>query len=169
MTEASNEQAHDDRVTPGQPVLIPYICVREAASAIDWYVDVFGATETTRRFVEPDGTIGHAALEIGGADLMLSDAHPDYGAVAPEPGNTTATYALNIYVPDADSTVAAAERAGAVVQRRVEEQFYGSRMGVIVDPFGVRWMVATHVRDVSQEEIDRAAAEYSGAEPGPVG
>lgn len=148
----------------GGRVLTPYICPREAAQAIDWYADVFGATETMDRFVDPDGRVGHAQLEIDGAQIMVSDAYPDFGAVAPEPGNTTATFALSLYVPDADATVAAAERAGAVVQRPVEEQFYGSRMGTMIDPFGVRWMIATQVRDVSA--ADYAAAVEGFAEHG---
>lgn len=153
---------------PGATVLSPYVCPRECAKAIDWYVDVFGAVEDGDRFVDPDGRIGHAQVILDGANLMLSDAYPDYGAVAPEPGNTTATFALHLYVPDVDATVAAAESAGALVQRAPEDQPYGSRMATLVDPFGVRWMVATQVRDVGAEEMARQAREFSGAEPGPV-
>lgn len=150
----------------GGSVVTPYICPRECALAIDWYVDVFGAQESGDRFTEPGGTVGHATINIDGVEIMLSDAHPDYGAVAPEAGNTTATYALNVYVPDVDATMRAAEEAGATIQRPAEDQFYGSRLGTMVDPFGVRWMVATHVHDVSAEEMAQAAAEYSGPEGG---
>jgi len=149
-------------------LLTPYICPRDCAQAIAWYVDVLGATELGDRYVEPSGKVGHAVLDIDGAQVMLSDAFPDYGCDAPPPGNRTATFALNLYVPDADATVAKAEAAGAVVQRPVEEQFYGSRMGTMVDPFGVRWMVATHVKDISRADLDQAARDYGGAEPGPV-
>lgn len=155
-------------VPSGASALTPYICPRDAAKAIPWYVDVFGAVEEDQRYVDPSGKVGHAQIVIDGAQIMLSDAFPDYGAESPEQGNTTATFALNLYVPDADATVAAAERAGAVLQRPVEEQFYGSRMGTIIDPFGVRWMVATHVRDVSDAELDEAATEYAGSDEGPV-
>ena len=162
----------DDRryVSPGMQVLTPYICPRDAAAAIDWYKDVFGAAETYDRFVDPDGRVGHAEISIDGAQIMLSDAHPDYGAVAPEPGAVTATFALSVYVPDADATMAAAEKAGATIQRPVEDQFHGSRMGTMIDPFGVRWMVSTHTRDVSQEEIAKAVSDYArtGADPGPI-
>ena len=99
---------------------------------------------------------------------MLSDAYSDYGSVAPEPGNTTATYAFNMYVPDVDATMGKAEQHGAVVQRPAEDQFYGSRMGTIIDPFGVRWMIATHIRDVSDEELAELAAEFGGAEVEPA-
>jgi PhnB protein len=150
-------------------LLTPYVCPRDCADAIAWYVDVLGATEVGERYVEPSGKVGHAVLEIDGAQLMLSDGFPDYGCEAPPPGNVTATFALNLYVPDADATVARAAAAGAVVQRPVEEQFYGSRMGTIVDPYGIRWMVATHVKDVGQETLDQAARDYDGADPGPVG
>jgi PhnB protein len=158
-------------VPPGATVLTPYICPRDAARAIDWYVDVFGAVETMDRFVDPDGRIGHASLDIDGAELMVSDAHPDYGAVAPEPGNRAATFALNLYVPDVDETVRVAEAAGADVQRRPADEFYGSRLAVFVDPFGVRWMVATHLRTISEEDMAAAAGSYaeSGSEPGPLG
>ena len=155
-------------VPPGGQVLTPYICPRNAAGAIDWYVRVFGATETIERLVDPDGRIGHAEISIDGAAIMVSDAYPDYGAVSPEEGSRTATFALILYVPDADATIAAAQAAGADVQRPVEEQFYGSRAGTVLDPFGVRWRVSTHVRDVPAQELARAAGEYRGAQPGPL-
>ncbi len=142
-----------------------YICTREAAKAIDWYVDVFGAVEEGDRYVDSDGRIGHASINIDGAQIMVSDAYPDYGAVSPEPGNTTATFALNLYVPDVDATLGKAEQHGAVVQRPAEDQFYGSRRGTIIDPFGVRWMIATHIREVSDEELARFADEFGTAEP----
>lgn len=157
-------------VSKGGQVLTPYICVRDAAAAIDWYRDVLGAVETYERFLDPDGRVGHAEISIDGAKIMLSDGYPDYGAAAPEPGATATTFAMDLYVPDADATVAAAEQAGATVQRAVEDQFYGSRAGTIIDPFGVRWMIGTHVRDVSDEEMAEAVKSFAegGAEPGPV-
>ena len=155
-------------VPPGGQVVTPYICPRDAAEALDWYGEIFGARETVDRFVDPDGRIGHAEIEIGGNSIMVSDAYPDYGAIAPPAGNTTATFALNVYVPDADATVATAAREGATIQRPVEEQFYGSRMGTIVDPFGVRWMIATHIRDVSESEIAKAASEFAETGAGSV-
>ncbi len=164
MTQAQSHVPGDDQL------LTPYICPREAARAIDWYAEIFGATETVDRFVDPDGKVGHAGISIGGAHIMVSDAYPDYGAVAPEGGNTTATFALNLYVPDVDATMRAAEQAGAAIQRPPEDQFHGSRQGTMMDPFGVRWMVATHLRDVSAEELSKAAGDFNdiGAERGPV-
>jgi PhnB protein len=145
-------------------VLTPYICPRRCAEAIDWYVDIFGAEELGERYMEPSGRIGHATVSIDGAVLMVSDAFPDFGAESPPEGNRTATYALSLHVPDVDATIAAAEKAGGFVQRPPEDQPYGSRMGVVFDPFGVRWMIATHLRDVSREELDRQARDYSGSE-----
>ncbi len=151
-------------------LLTPYICPRDAAAAIAWYVEVFGAVEVPERFVDKDGRVGHAEVTIGGAAIMLSDAYPDHGAVAPEPGNLTATFALSLYVPDAAATVAAAAAAGATVQRPVEVQFHGARMGVIVDPFGVRWMISTQIREVGADEMAEAARGFAatGSPPRPV-
>ncbi|MGH8911532.1 MAG: VOC family protein [Acidimicrobiia bacterium] len=152
---------HPSHIPTGSQELITYICPRDAALAIEWYGEVFGAEESTERFVDPDGRVGHAQIQIGQADIMVSDAYPDFGAVAPEPGNVTATFALNLYVPDADATMAKAAAAGATIQRPVEEQFYGARMGTMIDPFGVRWMIGTHVRDVSPKEMSAAVDDFA--------
>lgn len=144
--------------------LTAYVCPRRCADAITWYVEVLGASEGGQRYVDPDGRVGHAELRFGGVGgtwLMLSDAYPDFGTVAPDEGDTTATFALQLYVPDADATVAEAERRGAVVQRPVADEFYGARMGSILDPYGVRWMIGTHVRDVSDDEIATAKADFA--------
>ena len=161
----------ESRHGPGASAVTPYICPRGCAAAIDWYVEIFGAVEEAPRYTDPDGRVGHASIGIGGAEIMLSDAYPDYGAVAPEEGATTATFALQVFVPDADATVAAAERAGAQVQRPVEEAFHGSRMGTLLDPFGVRWMVGTFVHEVGTDEPAAAADRFArtGAETGPLG
>ena len=162
--------ANTGHVPPGSQVVTPYICPRNATRALDWYREVLGAEETGDRFVDTDGRIGHAEIAIGGSAVMVSDAYPDYGTAAPPEDDALVTFSLNVYVPDADATVAAAAAAGATVQRPVEEQFYGSRMGTIVDPFGVRWMIGTHVRDVSPQDLAAAAADFAetGAAPGPV-
>ena len=166
----SEDMSDEGHLPPGTSAVTPYLCVRRCGAAIDWYAEVFGAVEQGPRYTDPDGRVGHAEIRIGGAQVMLSDAYPDYGAVAPEEDATAATFALQVYVPDADATVAAAERRGATVQRPVAEEFYGSRIGTLLDPFGVRWMVATHVRDVGAAEVSAAAERFAttGAEPGPV-
>jgi len=152
-------------------VLTPYICPRDAARAIDWYVEVFDAVETGERFIAADGRVGHTDLSIAGAQLMISDAYPDYGAIAPEAGNVVATFALQLFVPDADATVTKAALRGAKIQRPVEAQFHGARVGTLVDPFGVRWMISTHERDVSAAELKREVERFAseGAAKGPVG
>ena len=76
-----------DHVPPGTSAVTPYLCVRRCSAAIDWYVEVFGAVEDGPRYTDPDGRVGHASIRIGGAEIMLSDAYPDYGAVAPEAGS----------------------------------------------------------------------------------
>jgi len=148
-------------VPPDGQLLTPYICPRRAAEAIDWYARIFGAVETTGRFVDADGRLGHANLSIDGAHLMVADAHPDHGAVAPPEASSAATYALSLYVEDVDATMSAAAAAGADVQTPPADQFHGSRMGTMIDPFGVRWMVGTHQREVSAEEMADAAARYA--------
>ena len=101
---------------------------------------------------------------------MLSDEYPDYGAIAPPADNVAATFALHLHVPDADTTVAKAAAAGASVQRAVDDQLAGYRMGTIMDPFGIRWMIATPVRDVSEQEQAAEARQFSqsGAPTGPL-
>ncbi len=153
-------------VPAGGAVLTPYLCCRSAAEAIQWYVAVLGAIETGPRFVDADGRVGHAGLEIDGTPLMLSDAYPDLDVVAPTADSFT--YALQLYVPDAAATVRAAEAAGATVERPVADQFHGAVGGVIRDPFGVRWFVSTQQRDVPEAELAAAAAEFQQA-PTPEG
>jgi PhnB protein len=149
-------------VPPKGRVLTPYICCRDAAKAIDWYGEVFGATLTGEPYVEADGRVGHAEIEIDGGVVMLSDAYPSFGVAAP-PADQLPTYALVLYVADADATVAAAERAGAAVQRAVEDMFDGSRRGTIVDPFGIRWMLGTHLRDVTEADLTAAGDDFASS------
>ena len=141
------------------PQLSPYLCVDGADAAIAFYTEVFGAKERVR-MPGPAGRVGHAELEIGDGLLMLSDEYPDMGNVGPKTvGGTPVT--LSIYVDDVDVVYAKAIQRGATATRRVEDQFYGDRSGQFVDPFGHRWSVATHVRDVTADEMRRAAAEMA--------
>jgi PhnB protein len=98
--------------------------------------------------------IGHAEIQIGDAHVMLADEFPDVGIHAPAEGGTT-SISVMIYVPDVDEAFARALAGGARQERPVEDQFYGDRSGVLIDPFGHRWMVATHIEDVSPEELAR--------------
>jgi PhnB protein len=142
-------------VPDGYPQLTPYICVDGAARAIQFYEKVFGAVERMR-MPAPGDKIGHAELQIGGAVLMLSDEHPEFGALSPRTvGGTPVT--LSLYVDDVDSVHAKALAAGARELRPVRDEFYGDRSGQFEDPFGHKWNVATHVEDVSPEEMQRRA------------
>jgi len=139
----------------------PYLTVKNAAGAIEFYKKAFGATELLR-LGAPDGRIGHAEIKIGEAVIMLSDEYPDMNVLGPETlGGSPLT--IHLYVEDVDAMAKSAVEAGAKVERPVEDQFYGDRGGKFTDPFGHRWWLATHKEDVSPEEMKkRAAALYGG-------
>jgi len=138
--------------------LIPYLCYRDAAAAIDFYKRAFGATELMR-LAEPSGKIGHAELQIGDVILMLSDEYPDYDAVSAETLGGS-PIKLHLYVPDVDQFAQRAVAAGAIVSRPIEDQSYGDRAGQLKDPFGYTWMVATHKQDVSVADMQKGFDDY---------
>ena len=147
-------------VPDGYPVVTPYLCVNGAADAIDFYKDIFGAQERMR-MPQPDGTIGHAELQIRDSVVMLSDEFPDMGAISPKSlGGTPVT--LNVYVDNVDDVVDRAVAKGATLLQPIENRFYGDRSGQIVDPWGHKWSVSTHVEDVPPDEMERRAAEMMG-------
>jgi len=149
-------------VAEGYSAVTPYLCVRGAADAIDFYTKMFGATERMR-MDQPDGRIGHAELVIRDAVVMLSDEFTDMGVLSPQSlGGSPVT--LNVYVDDVDAVVERAVAAGATLDRPVENRFYGDRSGQIVDPWGHRWSVATHVEDVPPDEMQRRAEEFMQSE-----
>jgi PhnB protein len=151
-----------DPVPEGYPVVTPYLCVRGAADAIGFYTDIFGATERMR-MPGPDDAIGHAELQIRDSVVMLSDEFPDMGVLSPQSlGGTPVT--LSIYVDDVDGVIDRAIAAGATLDRPIEDRFYGDRSGQIVDPWGHRWSIATHVEDVPPDEMQRRAAEFMETE-----
>jgi PhnB protein len=135
----------------GTSVLTPYLTVNGAAKAIDFYKKVFGAREKFR-MESSKGKIGHAELEIGGCSLMLTDECPD--SMSPETVGGTPVM-IHLYVNDVDAVFTKALGAGAIQVRPVENQFYGDRSGGIQDPFGHKWWIATHVEDVSEDELKR--------------
>lgn len=147
-------------IPDGYPVLSPYLIVNGAAAAIDFYKQVFGATERMRMDA-PGGKVGHAELLIGGCLIMLADEFPEMGAVGPKSGGGSPVM-LHLYVEDVDTVVARAVAAGAKVTQPVETKFYGDRSGGLNDPFGHMWNIATHVEDVSPEEMQRRAAATKG-------
>ena len=149
-------------VPDGYHSVTPYLVVKGAARAIDFYVRAFGAVELMR-MPAPGGRIGHAELRIGDSPVMLADENPEVGARSPETVGGSPV-GLMLYVPDVDATVERAVAAGAHLTRPVANQFYGDRSGGVTDPFGHVWFVATHVEDVPPEELERrrAAQESRG-------
>jgi PhnB protein len=148
-------------IPEGYPRVTPYLTVDGAAAAIDFYTKVLGATEKMR-MGSPGGSIGHAELELGDSLIMLADEDPNFGNVSPKTvGGTPVTIA--VYVEDVDAVFERALAEGAKELRAVDNQFYGDRTGQFEDPFGHQWSVATHVEDVSPEEMEkRAAAAMAG-------
>ena len=144
-------------IPEGYHTLTTYLTMENAAEAIDYYKDVFGAKERIR-MEAPDGKIGHAELEIGDSLLMLSDAFPGATSRPPtELGGTTA--GAFMYVEDVDAVVKRAVESGATITMEIADQFWGDRFGSITDPFGHSWSIATHVEDVPPEEMaERAKA-----------
>lgn len=149
-------------IPEGYEGITPYLICKNAAAAIDFYKRAFGATELFR--IGEPGMIGHAELKIGNSILMLADEYPDIGALSPETvGGTPLT--LMVYVEDVDGFTQKAVKEGLEVLRPIENQFYGDRSGHFKDPFGHKWAFATHIEDVTPEEINRrAAAKYGGGE-----
>ncbi len=140
-------------VPDGYHNLTPYLIVKGGTAAIDYYKKVFGATEIMR-MPRPDGRIGHAELKIGDSVFMLADEHPEMNIVGPVTlGNSSV--GLLLYVEDVDKTFSLAVNSGAQVEKPLANQFYGDRSGTLVDPFGHKWTVATHIEDVTPEEMER--------------
>jgi PhnB protein len=148
-------------IPDGYPRVTPYLIVNGASDAIAFYGKVFGAQERMR-MPDPAGGIGHAELTLGDSVIMLADEHPEMGFQGPKTiGGTPVT--ISVYVDDVDATFSQAVQSGATVVRELENQFYGDRSGQFEDPFGHRWNIATHVEDVSPEEMGkRAAAAAAG-------
>jgi PhnB protein len=144
-------------VPKGYNSITPYLIIKGASQAIDYYKKVFGATEVFR-MDGPGGKVGHAELQIGDSRIMLADENPGMGA-----GHASATtvggspVSLYLYIPDVDKVVERAVSNGAKVVKAVEDQFYGDRSGFIQDPFGHYWGIATHVEDVSPSELEARA------------
>jgi PhnB protein len=149
-------------IPEGYHSVTPYLTIKDAARAIEFYKQAFGATEMFR-MARPDGRVGHAELKIGDSPVMLSDEFPEMGARSPQTlGGTPVT--IHLYVEDVDAVVRRAVGAGARLTRPVADQFYGDRNGSVTDPFGHVWWVATHQEDVPPDEMERrAAARQAGA------
>ncbi len=140
--------------------LTPHLVCDGAAEAIEFYRRAFGAEELGR-VPGPDGKLLHGLIRIGDSNLMLVDESPQWGSFGPKSLKGTPV-TLHLYVKDVDTVTQRAVAAGARVVMPVEEMFWGDRYGVVEDPFGHRWSVATHVRDASPEEIRAAAEQVCG-------
>jgi PhnB protein len=146
-------------IPAGYHTATPYLIISngKAAKALNWYRDVFGAAEVMR-FPAPDGKIGHAEIKIGDSHIMLADEVAAMGYRGPESlGGSPGL--IMIYVPDADSMFKKAVAQGAKVMQDLKDQFYGDRNGTITDPFGHHWTLATHIEDVSPEEMQRRMSQ----------
>ncbi|NED97733.1 VOC family protein [Phytoactinopolyspora alkaliphila] len=140
--------------------ITPCLVVRGAGKALEFYAEVFHATERMR-FPGPNGTIAHAEVQIGDSVLIVEDESPHMGTSAPPPeGISGSPSFLFIYVDNVDDVVAHAAELGASVRRAPEDQFYGDRDAHVVDPFGHHWNIATHVEDVEPDELTRRLAAF---------
>ncbi|MGH9401439.1 MAG: VOC family protein [Terriglobia bacterium] len=148
-------------IPEGYHTATPYLIVSGGANAIEFYKKAFGAKELLR-MAQPDGRIGHAEIKIGDSVIMLADEHPEIGARSPQTlGGSPVS--IHLYVEDVDAVFNQAIAAGAKVQRRLQDEFYGDRTGGVLDPFGHVWYIATHIEDIAPEELQkRAAAAAAG-------
>ena len=158
---ATQDQKSVQPIPEGMPTLTPHLVCAGAAAAIDFYRDAFGAIEMAR-IPGPDGTLMHAMVRIGDSPLMLVDAMPQWGLLGPD-ALKGSPVTIHMYVTDVDATVERAVAAGAKVVMPVADQFWGDRYGKLEDPFGHQWSVATHVRDLSADEMREAMAKMGGA------
>ncbi|MFL6213758.1 MAG: VOC family protein [Blastocatellia bacterium] len=150
------------KIPVGFHTITPTIFVKGAAQAMEFYKQAFGAEEISRHTM-PDGKIAHGELKIGDSPLFICDEFPEWEANSPETlkGNTGAFY---LYVENSDESFDRAVSAGARVIRAVEDTFWGDRVGVIADPYGHKWNLSTHVRDVTPEELTAASEQFCSDE-----
>lgn len=138
--------------------MFPYLCVSDAAAAIDFYVEAFGAHEKLR-LTEPGGRIGHAELELAdGMVFMIADEYPEYGIRSASTIGATPV-SIHLHVDDADAFIDRAVAAGAKLERAPQNQFYGERSGSFFDPFGHRWLIGHSIEAVEPEEMQRRYSE----------
>jgi PhnB protein len=148
-------------IPPGCSAVLPYLVIKNAAAAFDFYQKAFGA-ETIMRMNMPSGAVMHAEMRIGSATFMFSEQSDDWGTKSPDMlGASPVT--LMLYVPDVDAFVERAAAAGATVTMPVSDQFWGDRSGCLQDPFGHNWMISTHIEDVSEEEMAKRSAQMFGS------
>jgi uncharacterized glyoxalase superfamily protein PhnB len=145
---------HVKPIPEGMHSVTPHLVCAGAADAIEFYKKAFGAVEVAR-LPGPDGKLMHAMVRVGDSAIMLVDENPQYGMLGPK-ALKGSSVTIHLYVDDADACVARAVKAGAKVTMPLDDMFWGDRYGKLEDPFGHHWSVATHVRDVSREEMQKA-------------
>ncbi|HTU42309.1 MAG TPA: VOC family protein [Candidatus Aquilonibacter sp.] len=150
-------------IPEGYHTLTPHMTVRDAARAIEFYKQAFGAIEKGV-MKGPDGKVMHAELRIGDSIFMLADEFPEFGSMSPQSTGGSGM-GLHIYTEDVDSAFNRAVKAGAAVEMPVTDMFWGDRYGKLADPFGHKWSIATHKRDVSMEEMAEAQKEFMSQMP----
>lgn len=144
--------------------MVAYLRVSNSQSALDFYRKAFGATEKFR-LSEPSGRVGHMEVDFDGTTLMVSDEFPEFGMLGPQPGDK-APVSLHLHVDDADAVVKRALNAGATLEMACTDHFYGERTGVVIDPFGHRWMIGHELEKLTPQEMQRrytAMMQPSGA------
>lgn len=156
MTNVQTLRKPDSKTKPAadlyaRPAITPHLVVAGAADAIEFYKQAFGATEMMR-IPAPDGKLMHAAIQINGAMVMLVDEMPQWGVMSPKTLNGSPV-TMHLYVDDVDAFIAHAVAAGANIKMPAQDMFWGDRYGVITDPFGHSWSIATPQREVSAEEL----------------
>jgi PhnB protein len=153
-------------IPEGYRTATPYLIVKGAADAIEFYKRAFGATEMLR-MADPQGRVGHAEIRIGDSVIMLADEHPAMGYRSPRALGGSSVSIL-LYLENVDAVFDRAVSAGGKALRPVTNQFYGDRSGTLEDPFGHVWTIATHVEDVPPEELKRRAAAAMTSAPPPT-
>ncbi|HWF06375.1 MAG TPA: VOC family protein [Candidatus Angelobacter sp.] len=147
-------------IPEGYNSITPYLVIKGAAAAIDFYKQAFGAVEIMR-MPQPDGRVGHAELKFGNSIVMMADEYPEMQVVGPKTlGNTSV--GLLLYLDDVDKAVERAVSLGATIKKPIADQFYGDRTGTIEDPFGHKWTLAVHIEDVTPEEMQRRMEAQAG-------
>lgn len=148
-------------IPEGFNTVSPHLVIHNAAEAIEFYQRAFGAEEVTRHGTPGGQGVMHAALRIGDSMIMIADEFPDWGVLGPQAiGGTAVT--IHLYTEDADALYQRAVDAGAEPVMPLEDTFWGDRYGKLKDPYGHHWSIATHVKDLSSEEIEQAAAAAFG-------
>ena len=143
-------------IPAGYHTATPYLIIKGAANAIEFYKRAFGATVTLPPIPAPGGRVGHAELRIGDSPIMLADEFPEMNSLSPQSLGGT-PISIHLYVENSDKVVSDAVAAGATVLRPIKDQFYGDRSGAVTDPFGHIWHISTHVEDVAPDELRKRA------------